>query len=494
MARKSVEYLRSLVKELIKLPAEIEHIEFKCNSDDQERIAKYIAGLSNSAALEEKPFGYLVWGVDNTTHEITGTHFNYRKSRKGNEELEAWLVRMLNPKINFHFYEVIMEPDDNGIEHKVVLLEVPCAEKEPTKYGSVGYIRIGSNLKPLADYPEKEAELWKHFDTTPYELRIARYNASGDEVIELLDFSRYYDLMENPVPRNREEILKNFSDEKFIRKNDAGTWDITNLGVLMIGKDIKKFEALYKKSVRIIQYKGKDRFDGIQEREFSGGYALSHEEIVQFIMAIIPQEEILDGPIRKKQYSFPEIAIRELLANIMIHQALDQKGSNPMVEIFENRIEFSNAGAPLVAIERIIDTVPVSRNENMAGFMHKCGICEERGSGYDKIIQITGQNKLLAPKIENQNNQFTKVVLFAKIPFELSSKEDRMRTCYMQACLAYVGFSAIGNADVRIIFGLSEKEKYKVSRIIKDTVEAGLIKPVDPETAPRYMRYIPYWA
>ena len=64
----------------------------------------------------------------------------------------------------------------------------------------------------------------------------------------------------------------------------------------------------------------------------------------------------------------------------------------------------------------------------------------------------------------------------------------------MQACLAYVGFSAIGNADVRIIFGLSEKEKYKVSRIIKDTVEAGLIKPVDPETAPRYMRYIPYWA
>lgn len=165
-----------------------------------------------------------------------------------------------------------------------------------------------------------------------------------------------------------------------------------------------------------------------------------------------------------------------------------------MVEIFSDRMEFSNAGAPLIDIDRIVDTVPVSRNENIAGFMHKCGICEERGSGYDKIIAATSKSTMLAPKIENQSNQFTKVVLFAKIPFELTSKEDRIRTCYMQACFAYVNFGAITNADVRETFGLEESEKVKSSRIIKDTVEAGLIKPVDPETAPRYMKYIPHWA
>lgn len=54
----------------------------------------------------------------------------------------------------------------------------------------------------------------------------------------------------------------------------------------------------------------------------------------------------------------------------------------------------------MVAIERIVDSVPVSRNENIAEFMHKCGICEERGSGYDKIVEVTGKNELLAPKIE----------------------------------------------------------------------------------------------
>ena len=88
---------------------------------------------------------------------------------------------------------------------------------------------------------------------------------------------------------------------------------------------------------------------------------------------------------------------------------------------------------------------------------------------------------------------FTKAVLFAKMPFELTSKEDRIRTCYMQACLAYVNFGSIGNADVRRVFGLGEK-KAQATRIIKDAVSAQLIKPVDENAAPRYMRYVPFWA
>lgn len=150
--------------------------------------------------------------------------------------------------------------------------------------------------------------------------------------------------------------------------------------------------------------------------------------------------------------------------------------------------------SPLVAIERIIDTVPLSRNENMAGFMHRCGICEERGSGYDKIVASTSALSLLAPKVENQYNQFTKVTLYAKIPFEMTTKEDRIRTCYMLSCLAFVTSKTISNADVRDVFGLKEQDKVKASRIIRDTIEAKLIKPVDPQTAPRYMKYIPIWA
>ena len=87
-----------------------------------------------------------------------------------------------------------------------------------------------------------------------------------------------------------------------------------------------------------------------------------------------------------------------------------------------------------------------------------------------------------------------KETLFAKLSFDLTSKEDRIRTCYMQACFAYVNFGTITNVDIRKVFGLEETDKVKSSRIIKDTVGAGLIKPVDPNTAPRYMKYIPHWA
>lgn len=180
--------------------------------------------------------------------------------------------------------------------------------------------------------------------------------------------------------------------------------------------------------------------------------------------------------------------------NTLIHQSFERRGTHPTIEIFSNRIEFVNPGAPLIAIERIIDTVPVSRNENIAGFMHRCGICEERGSGYDKIVRATSQNKMLAPRIEVQDNQFTKVILLAKVPFAMTSRRERISTCYMQACLLYVNFESLSNANLREVFGLTEKESYKTSRIIKDALDEGLIKPVDPDTAPRYMRYIPFWA
>lgn len=370
---------------------------------------------------------------------------------------------MLFPRINFRFFEISME------DATVVLLEIPCAEKQPVQFAGAEYIRIGTNKKNLKEYPDKERELWRTFDTIPYELRIAMSNLDEDSMVGLMDFSQYYDKLEMPIPRNRDKILEDLQHEKFIVKNDAGNWDITNIGALMIAKDLKKFENLHRRSVRVIWYKEKSRLNAIREKEFTGGYAFSHEDIVQYIMTIIPQEEIIVEATRKSIVSFPEIAIRELLANAMIHQDLQQRGTNPMVEVFQNRIEFSNAGAPLVAIERIVDSVPVSRNENIAGFMHKCGICEERGSGYDKIIEATGKNELLAPRIENQNNQFTKAVLFAKIPFNMTTKEDRIRTCYMQACLAYVNYEAINNTDIRNLFGLSIKESYKASRIIKDT-------------------------
>ncbi len=488
MAQRTSDYLISLVNELRKLPSETEWVEFKCNNQDPKMIGEYISALSNSAALCEKPYAYVVWGIDDSSHEIISSSFDWQNSKKGNEQLESWLMRLCSPRINFRFYDVNTE---KGL---VVLLEIPAATNQPTMFSGERFIRVGSNKKNLKEFPNKERDLWKSLDLIPFELRVAAENKSEDEIIALLDSSNYYDKMNIPIPRNRSDIMTDFISEKFIQRNSESYFNITNMGALLIGKDFSSFNNLFKKAVRVIWYKGNSRIETIREQVFTGGYVLTYENIANYIMTIIPQEEVIEGTTRKSLFSFPEIAIRELLANMLIHQDFEQHGTNPMVEIFSDRIEFSNPGAPLVNIERIVDTVPVSRNENIAGFMHKCGICEERGSGFDKIIMATSQNSMLAPRIENIENQFTKVILFAKLPFDITSKEDKIHTCYMLACYAYVNYGAIENSDVRKLFDLTEEDKVKASRIIKDTLDAKLIKPVDKDTAPRYMKYIPIWA
>ncbi|MCR4954297.1 MAG: putative DNA binding domain-containing protein [Treponema sp.] len=488
MALRTPAFLNSLLNELRKLPSETEWAEFKCNNQNPQLIGEYISALSNSAALCEKPYAYIVWGIDDSTKNIVSTTFDWQNAKKGNEQLEAWLSRLCSPKINFRFYDI---PTEKGL---VVLLEIPAATSQPTMFSGERYIRIGSNKKNLKEFPNKERELWKILDTIPFELKNAAENKSEDEVFVLLDYSRYYDKLNIPIPRNRSDIITDFLNEKFLKQGSANSFNITNMGALIIGKNLKMFDNLGRKSVRVILYKSNTRLETIREQEFLLGYAISFDEIVNYVMTIIPQKEIIENGIRKSVFGFPEIAIRELLANMIIHQDFEQHGTNPMVEIFTDRIEFSNPGAPLVNIDRIVDTVPVSRNENIAGFMHKCGICEERGSGFDKIILVTGEQGIISPRIEIQDNQFTKVVLFSKLPFDTIPKEEKIHTCYMQACLAYVNFSAITNSDVRKIFGLEENDKVKSSRIIKDTLNQNLIKPVDKESAPRHMKYIPIWA
>lgn len=96
--------LVELVNGLCKLPGETEWVEFKCNNTDPEAIGEYISALANSAALRGKTKAYMVWGVDNKTHEIVGTNFRPASTKKGNEELENWLLHLMTPQIDFRFY------------------------------------------------------------------------------------------------------------------------------------------------------------------------------------------------------------------------------------------------------------------------------------------------------------------------------------------------------------------------------------------------------
>ncbi|MBT8763079.1 transcriptional regulator, partial [Desulfohalobiaceae bacterium Ax17] len=154
-----------------------------------------------------------------------------------------------------------------------------------------------------------------------------------------------------------------------------------------------------------------------------------------------------------------------------------------MIEIFDNRIEITNPGKPLVDTFRFIDTPPKSRNETLASLMRRFGICEERGSGIDKVVAEIELYQLPAPLFE-VSGDFTRVVLFAHKSVSDMSREDRVRACYLHACLRYVMRDYLTNASLRQRFGIPEHNKAAVSRYIKEAVEDGMLKPFD-EKAPK---------
>lgn len=193
------------------------------------------------------------------------------------------------------------------------------------------------------------------------------------------------------------------------------------------------------------------------------------------------------------QNKFPIPVIREAVANVLIHQDFYISGAGPLVEMFDNRVEVTNPGIPLVDIKRIVDNPPKSRNEKLASMMRRLKMCEELGRGWDRMVLACEMLYMPAPRIEIFPDS-TKVTLFSHMEFANIPMEDKLWFCYLHASLMYIQGDGLTNSSLRKRFGVKDSLTGSISRLIKEAVSQRLIKPLDPDTAPRYMKYIPTWA
>ena len=233
-----------------------------------------------------------------------------------------------------------------------------------------------------------------------------------------------------------------------------------------------------------------------REWQMTSGYAVDFESAITVIMAIPPSDEPIDGGIRSQETQYPEIAVREIVANALIHQDLRITGSGPLVEIFDGRIDISNPGASLVDTLRLVDNPPKSRNQEMASLMRRFHICEEAGSGWDKTIDACEEYALPTPSVINytSNEGSMKVSLYPYEPYASMSSEARVMACYWHACMCLIEDSPMGNSSLRARFGKDAPSSSTISRLIREALDRELIKPVDPAASQRYMRYVPFWA
>ena len=481
------QYWISLVHELRAIPRETGWLEFKHNNAEPQEIGEYISALANTAALEGKAHAYVLWGIDDTSHEAVGTTFDPARKRIGNEELESWLLRQLAPKIGFRFVHVALD----GVP--LVLMEIDCAYRHPVQFGGAEFIRIGSYKKRLKDFQEKERELWRVLDATPFERLAAAEKLRSDEVLSLLDYPSYFDLIDRPLPDGRNAILDALAADRLIEAAGGGHWNVMNVGAILLAKHLSDFGSLQRKAVRVVVYKGKGRVQTLREQTGAKGYASGFEGLIGFIHGLLPVNEVIGQALRKAVPVYPELAIRELEANALIHQDFSVSGSGPMVEIFDDRMEITNPGLPLVATSRMLDSPPRSRNEALASLMRRMGVCEERGSGVDKVVSEAEFYQLPAPAFEVVGES-TRSTLFAPRPLTKMDQSDRVRAVYLHACLRYVQREFMTNSSLRERFGIDPKNSATASRLIKESLIAGVVRLQDPEAPPKLRRYVPEWA
>lgn len=375
----------------------------------------------------------------------------------------------------------------------LVLLEIPAATSSPVEFDRQAFIRIGSATPRLSDHPERLKALWAKLQPYVWETGIASTFLSGDEVLRRLDYASYFDLTAQALPDNRAGIFDKLVADRLVKKDVGGHWDITNLGALLFAKKLTNFSpSMARKALRFVAYDGLSRADTVTHRyEGDKGYSIGFTRLIDFIDSLMPRNEFISKDFRQERPLYPVIAIRELVVNALIHQDMTLTGTGPLVEMFSDRLEITNPGKPLVQPARFLDFPPRSRNEALAALMRRMRLCEEQGTGIDKVLMQVELHQLPPPDFREEGDA-VRAVLYAPRRFANMTSEERVRACYQHAALKYVSGQRMKNVSLCERLGIETKNAAQASVVIRQTLEAGLIRSADP-AHPR-TGYLPFWA
>lgn len=459
----------------LSLPKETETIEFKeaKNTYSEEKLLEYCVAIANEKG------GYLILGVsDQNPRQIVGT-----KAFNDLNKIKSRVLDALRIRVNIH--EVY------SLEQKRVLVfEIPSRPTAtPLSIKGTYFMRSGEQLVGMT--PDQLKRIFAE-DKQEWGMAVVKDNLTGADIISLLDTQSYFDLMGVPYPESQKSVLSRLLKEELITQRPSG-WGITQMAAILLAKKLEDISSeLARKATRFVIYDGKNKTKTKVERLGVKGYAVGFEVLVDLVHSSAPQNHFVEVAIREEVKMFPRQALRELIANALVHQDFSETG-HVFIEMYDDRVEISNPGTPPINVQRFIDEFK-SRNERLADIMRRMGICEEKGSGVDKVIHLAEQFQLPAPDFR-ANDIRTTAVLFSHQEFSKMSKDDRIRACYQHCCLMYLSNQKMSNNSLRERFLIPAERVATVSNVIAATKEQQLIRIDDSETtSTRYARYLPFWA
>lgn len=455
-------------------PSEHQRLEFKeaKNQFDTHRLSEICVALANEGG------GVLLLGVaDKPPRPVVGS-LAFADTVIAAQKLFATLGFRVD-------VEAVAHPDG-----RVLVFHIPPRPRGTAYHLDGKYLmRSGEALVPMSEDQLRRifAEGQPDWLEEP-----SRSGLDGQQVIELLDTQTLFELLKLPYPAGSPGVLDRLKSERLIDES-GGSFAIRRLGALLLARRLQDFPDLARRAPRVVVYPGTSKLETRLDQTGTRGYAVGFQEIVRFVMSQLPQNEVIEDALRKEVKLVPEVVIRELVANALIHQDFSVTGASVMVEVYGNRVEISNPGEPLMPVERFIDGYQ-SRNERLADVMRRMGICEEKSSGIDRVVQAAEVYQLPAPDFRAGVRR-TSVVIYGPRPFAEMDRNDRVRACYQHCALKWVMSERMTNQSLRQRFQLGNDKAAIGSQVIAATIEAGLIKPDEVVGGSRkYARYLPFWA
>ena len=476
--------LRSLAESLHPVPHEVNELDWKARlSDHRDRLAAHLMAFAN-----HPNGGTLAFGVDNSGQATRGltqddiTQITNTLANLGRDAVEPPLAI-----------------DHAAVDHEgatVLLVHVPEQPVKPVhrrgKSIEETWVRSGGTTRKASR--QEVGGLMLNSATPRWEELRASPLLALDDVRRLLDLEALAALLQRPLPEDPDGLAAWLRDEGITIPDGRG-WYITHFGAIAGARKLDDFPTLERKRIRVIRYRGTNKVETIDELPGQRGYAVGFEGLIGYLKRVLPHSEVIQQSLRVEVSVYPEIALRELIANALIHQDFGVTGAGPMVEIYDDRIEFTNPGSllPGKKPDRLIGTTPESRNEKLASSFRRFRICEERGTGFQKVVQAIELFGLPPLILAPQENAF-KVTLGAPRKFTDMSGAERIEACYQHAVLQYVSSQTLTNTTLRQRFKLHEKHRNQITNLIGDAVEAGRIKRKDAGSGNKFAEYLPYWA
>lgn len=455
-------------------PSESEHLEFKeaKNNFDTESLCEYAVALSNEGG------GHLLLGIHNSPpRKVVGSQA-FRSLSDA--------AQRIHQKLGFRV-------DLEEVEHpegRVVVVTVPGRPRGVPRHISGRYLmRVGESL--VAMTPDRLQAIFNE-DRPDWIEEAASDVLDAQQVVDLLDTQAFFELLQLPYPTRQEGVIERLTAEKLIDQR-AGGFTIRRLGALLLAKRLGNFPDVRRRGIRVIVYDGPSKLETKLDEASAKGIAVGFAGLIEFVMAQLPQNEVVEHALRTRVKLVPDVVIRELAANALVHQDFNVSGASPTIEVYSNRVEISNPGKPLVDTDRFIDDYR-SRNDRLADLMRRMRICEEKGSGVDRVVHTAEMYQLPAP-LFRENVERTVVTIFGLRPFEDMDRDDRVRACYQHCSLKWVMGERMTNQSLRERFKLADTRASVTSQIIAAAIESGLVRPDEAVGGSRkYARYLPYWA